>query len=104
MRLAFPDEVAALTLKALATTVRSKDTDIVDIWSCLEVALVADVAPSEFEDGRTAEAATIIRKLFDDRKGTGMAAVCEAQGLSEEAGDVRFARVRALGARVLGTA
>lgn len=45
VRLAFPDEVAALTLKAFATTVRSKDTDIVDIWRCLEVALVADVAP-----------------------------------------------------------
>lgn len=30
--LAIADEVSALSLKAMATTVRSKDTDVVDIW------------------------------------------------------------------------
>lgn len=34
---AFPDEVAALTLKAFASQVRDKPTDIVDLWRCLEV-------------------------------------------------------------------
>lgn len=37
---AFPDEVAALTLKAFASQVRDKPTDVVDLWRCLEVASV----------------------------------------------------------------
>lgn len=102
LRLSFPDEVAALVLKANATTVRSKDTDIIDVWRCLEVALAAAVVPSEFDDGRAAEAKTILRKVFQDRKGPGMAALVAAQGLSAEAGDVRYTRVRALLDRVLG--
>ncbi len=44
----FPDEVAALVLKAFATRVRSKATDVVDLWRCLEVALAAGVQPSDF--------------------------------------------------------
>ena len=37
----FPDEVAALTLKAFASQVRDKATDLVDLWRCLEVAYTA---------------------------------------------------------------
>lgn len=40
--LCFPDEAAALALKALATQARSKDTDVVDLWRCLEVCAAAD--------------------------------------------------------------
>ena len=36
--LPFPDEVSALVLTRLATTVRSKDTDVADVWRCLEIA------------------------------------------------------------------
>lgn len=102
LQLAFPDEVGAITLKAYATTVRSKDTDVVDIWRCLEVAFAAEVATTEFADGRAAEAKAILRGLFGERTGPGMAALTSAQRLSEEAGDVRYARVRALLERVLG--
>lgn len=102
LRLAFPDEVAALTLKAFAATVRSKDTDVVDIWRCLEVALVAEIEHEEFNEGRPAEAAAIIRKLFENREGAGMTALCAAQRLTDEAADMRFARVRALVDRVVG--
>jgi len=43
VRLPFPDEVSALVLKAFATTVRTKPTDIVDVWRCLEICLGAGV-------------------------------------------------------------
>ena len=41
------DEVSALVLKSLATTVRSKDTDIADIWRCLEIAFAAGLRPAD---------------------------------------------------------
>jgi len=47
---------------------------------------------------------TIIRALFDERDGAGMTALVAEQRLSDRAGDERFTRVRALMARVLGTA
>lgn len=40
----FPDEVSALVLKGLATRVRFKDTDITDIWRCLEIAHLSQVS------------------------------------------------------------
>jgi hypothetical protein len=46
--LPFPDEVSALVLKSLATTVRFKDTDITDIWRCLEIAFAAGLGPADF--------------------------------------------------------
>ncbi len=46
--LPFPDELSALVLKALATRVRNKPTDVTDVWRCLEIALAAGVAPEEF--------------------------------------------------------
>ena len=41
--LPFADEVSALVLKGLATKVLSKDTDVSDIWRCLEIAFAAGV-------------------------------------------------------------
>ncbi len=102
--LSFPNEVAALVLKSLATRVRSKATDIVDLWRCLEVGYAAGVSHKEFADGEPAEAMTIIRALFDERDGAGMTALVAEQRLSDRSGDERFTRVRALMARVLGTA
>src|SRR6202008_1648668 len=50
-KLPFADEVTALLLKGLATRVRSKDTDIADIWRCLELAFAEGVGPSPFAIG-----------------------------------------------------
>ncbi len=103
VKLAFPDEVAALVLKAFATGVRNKDTDVVDVWRCLEVAFAAGVAPHEFADGDQAVAAARIRALFDRRDGPGMRALESEQQLSSAAAAARFTRLRALVARILGT-
>jgi hypothetical protein len=101
-RLPFPDEVSALVLKGLATQVRSKTTDVTDVWRCLEIAFAAEVEPSMFKGAVRAEAAAIVRALFARRDGAGMAAVVEDQHLSRPAADQRFTRIRALTGRVLG--
>ena len=100
--LPFPDEVSALVLKSLATTVRSKDTDIADIWRCLEIAFAAGLRPADFTRGVSAEAAEVIRSLFGSSRGAPVAALAAEQHLSAEATDARFTRIRALIAHVLG--
>lgn len=102
--IAFPDEVAALVLKAFATRTRDKGTDVVDVWRCLEVAFAAGVDPREFAEADRAEAATYVRTLFERRDGPGMRALEAEQRLSGAAADERFTRLRALIARVLGPA
>ena len=102
IELAYPDEVAALTLKAFASQVRDKSTDVVDLWRCLEVAHVAGIDAEAFVEAEAAEAATAIRALFDRRDGAGMTALVAEQRLSEQAADARFTRIRALTERVLG--
>lgn len=100
--LPFADEVSALVLKALATRVRFMDTDIADIWRCLEIAFAAGLKPADFASGTRAEAAEVIRELFSNRHGVAMAALARGQHLSVEAADERFTRMRALIAYVLG--
>jgi hypothetical protein len=102
--LPFPDEVSALVLKSLATRARVKDTDIADIWRCLEIAFAAGRGPADFADGIRADSAAVIRKLFDGRHGPAMRALATEQHLSGRAADERFTRVRALIRRVLGPA
>jgi hypothetical protein len=102
--LPFADEVSALVLKGLATRVRSKDTDIADIWRCLEIAFAAGVGPGNFAMGIRAESAEVIRSLFSNRRNAPMAALAAGQRLSAEAADARLTRIRALIARVLGPA
>lgn len=101
VEVAYPDEVAALTLKAFASQVRDKPTDIVDLWRCLEVAYVAGTVAESFVGGEAADAARAIRALFGSRDGAGMAALLAEQRLSEAAADERFTRIRALVQRVL---
>jgi hypothetical protein len=101
VEVAFPDEVAALTLKAFASQVRDKPTDIVDLWRCLEIAYAADTDEAAFAEGNAAEAARIVRTLFDRRDGAGMSALVGEQRLSDTAADDRFTRIRALIQRVL---
>lgn len=100
--LSFADEVAALILKAFATEVRSRATDVVDVWRCLEVAFAAGVEPDDLAGGEAADAATRIRALFDRRDGAGMKALADEQRLSREAADRRYTRLLALVTRVLG--
>ena len=96
------DEISAIVLKALATTVRSKPTDVVDLWRCLEVGLAAELEPEDFDfdDGQAAIA--ILRRLFQEPDGTGMSALVEEQRLSASASTRRFTRIRALLDRVTG--
>lgn len=103
VEIAFPDEVAALVLKVFATRVRDKATDVVDVWRCLEIALVAGVGPHEFAEGDRADAAAHIRALFSERDGPGMRALQVEHRLSTRAGDERFTRLRALVERILGS-
>ncbi len=102
--LPFADELSALVLKSLATTVRSKDTDIADTWRCLEIAFAAGLEPADFTARVRASSAAVIRNLFRSRHGAPMAALAAEQRLSAEAADVRFTRIQALIARVLGPA
>lgn len=100
--LPFADEVSALVLKGLATRVRSKDTDISDIWRCLEIAFVAGVGPENFASGVRAESAELIRSLFSSRRSAPITALVPGQRLSAAAADARLTRIRALIVRVLG--
>jgi hypothetical protein len=102
--LPFADELSALILKSLATRVRSKDTDIADIWRCLEIAFAPGLGPADFTQSLRAERAAQIRELFDSRHGPAMAALGAEQRLSLLAADERYTRIKALVARVLGRA
>jgi hypothetical protein len=99
--LPFADELSALVLKSLATRARSKDTDIADVWRCLEIALATGLGPDDFTGGIRAESAEVIRALFSSRHGAPMEALTAEQRLSAEAADERYTRIRALTARVL---
>jgi hypothetical protein len=103
-QLPFADELSALVLKSLATTVRSRDTDTADVWRCLEIALAAGLSPGDFTSGVRAQSAQVIRALFGSRHGVSMTALAAEQRLSAEAADERYTRIRALIARVLGPA
>lgn len=97
VRLLLPDEVSALTLKAFATSVRTKPTDIIDVWRCLEICFAAEVDTAGFGRG----GAAIIRELFERQSGPGMRALISQQRLSKDAADQRHTRIRALIARLL---
>jgi hypothetical protein len=73
VRLLFPNEVSALTLKAFATSVRIKPTDIIDVWRCLEICFAAGVKAAAFSRGATGQDAAIICELFDRQDGLGHA-------------------------------
>lgn len=98
----FPDEVSALVLKSLATRVRHKDTDVTDVWRCLEIAFAAGVCPDDFSGGVKAEGAARIRDLFRSRRSPGMAALAAGLGLPDGAADEYFTRIRALINRTIG--
>lgn len=103
VELSIADEVSALVLKAMATTVRSKGTDILDIWRCLEIGLAAGLTPLDFTQGDPATASRIVRSLFADRHGEGMKALVAEEHLSSRAADERFTRIGALMARIFGS-
>jgi len=101
--LLFPDEVAALTMKALVTRARSKDTDVVDLWRCLEVCQAARVTPEAFAtNDDLVSACSITRELFLERYGSGMRDLTAYHQLSRTGADQRHTRVRALMDSVIG--
>jgi hypothetical protein len=100
--LLFPDEVSSLLLKLGAIRERSKDTDVVDLWRCLEVCNAAQLGPQDFAEGACGDAATKVRELFAAREGAGMAAIMSAQNLSTHGRDARFTRIAALMDRLFG--
>lgn len=102
--LPFPDELSALVLKGLATRVRVKATDATDIWRCLEIAYAAGVIPQDFSRSGRDDAAAVIRTIFERHDGPGMTALVHELGLSRQAADQRFTRIRALAERVIGPA
>ena len=93
--LCFSDEVSALVLKGLATEVRTKGTDVVDLWRCLEVGLAAGITPGDFEGEIPERSVNRIRGIFSCRDGVGMTPLGEALRLSTEAADERFTRLSA---------
>lgn len=95
-RLLFPDEVSALTLKAFATTVRMKATDVIDVWRCLEICFAAGIDAAAFGHGTAAEAAAIIKQLFDHQSGHGMRTLAGQQRLNRDAANQRYTRIRSL--------
>ncbi|MEX0757613.1 MAG: hypothetical protein WD204_06655, partial [Acidimicrobiia bacterium] len=101
--LPFPDEASALVLKAYATRARHKPTDHTDVWRCLEIARTAGVTPDTFRDSEEMSGgADLVRDLFANRLGLGMAAISEDRALSETAADQRYTRIRALMTETLG--
>lgn len=99
-RIAFPDEVSALILKGHARTVRSKPTDIVDLWRCLEIGLAAGLSPGDFNFEEGQQSVDILQRLFEHRDGVGMTDLITEQRLSERGATTRFTRIRALLDRV----
>ena len=99
--LCVPDEVAAFTVKALATTVRSKPTDSVDVWRCLELLSAAGVEPGAFAEDDAVAAARRAHQLFDDRLALGMAHLTSERSLNAESADSLHTRIQALMARCL---
>ena len=93
-------EVSALALKALATTVRIKPTDTVDVWRCLEICLAAGTDPIAFSRGTPADASAIIRDLFT-QNAIGIQTLADQHHLSKNAADQWHTRIRALIARLL---
>jgi hypothetical protein len=104
VELLFPDEVSALVLKSLATHVRHRDTDIGDVWRCLEIAYAAGAGPADFARGVKAEGAARIRELFSNRRSPGTTALADVLRLPAQAADERYTRIRALADRVIGSA
>jgi hypothetical protein len=103
--LMFSNEVAALAMKALVTTVRHKDTDIVDLWRCLEICQAAHLRLADFgTHDDLIRAAHITRDLFADRNGVGMRSLSAYFGLSPTGADQRHTRIKALLVSVLGGA
>jgi hypothetical protein len=95
------DEVSALVLKAHATQVRSKATDVVDIWRCLEVCLAAGTDPADFAGPERVAAMARVRELFSSRSGPGMTSLIDEQRLTPRAAAERYTRIRALIDRIV---
>lgn len=95
-----PDEVGALTLKAMARTVRSEDRDAVDVWRMLEVCQAAGLTNVDF--GADDEDVKRVLNTEFSRGGTGISDIKSARNLSTEATEQQETRIQALISRVVG--
>jgi hypothetical protein len=59
-------------LKGLATEVRTKGTDVVDLWRCLEVGFAAGITPDDFGGEISERSVNRIRSIFSLRDGIGL--------------------------------
>ena len=92
-----PDEIAALTLKIMARTVRQEDQDAVDVWRALEICEKAEIRDIDFGPDAD-EAKRVIRGEFG-RGGRAIREIGHAQKLSPDALTRLETRIQALIAR-----
>lgn len=89
-----PDEVAALTLKVMARTVRRKDSDAIDVWRALEVCAAAGIRDIDF--GADEERVRGVLEAQFARGGDAMGEIVRAQSLSDAEATRRETRIQAL--------
>lgn len=76
-----PDEIAALTLKIMARTVRREDRDAVDVWRALEICAVAGIRNIDF--GPDEQHVRQVLKIQFGRGGDAIREIERARNLSE---------------------
>jgi len=91
-----PDEVSTLILRAYAWRIRGADTDAVDLWRALEIAVAAGSRTGEFSNESDLESLAILERAFQEKNSIGMEKLAAAQGLSGTARQQRHTRIRAL--------
>lgn len=101
-KLVLPQEASAVELKALAWRQRSASKDAVDLWRTLEVAAVAGVSRSDFENATGEIVVEITRQAFEKVNDGAMKALASAQRLNNDAAQERHTRIQALLQRVFG--
>lgn len=94
-----PDEVAALTLKVMARTVRRKDNDAIDTWRALEVCAAAGIRDIDF--GADEERVRQVLQTQFARGGEAIEEIARAQSLSDIEATRRETRIQALVQQVL---
>lgn len=94
-----PDEIAALTLKIMARTVRREDRDAVDVWRALEVCAAADLGDIDF--GPDEPSVRQVLGMQFARGGDAIAQIGRARNLSDSETIRLETRIQALIKRVL---
>jgi hypothetical protein len=100
-RVALPDAIGTLALKAGVRTVRSEVRDAQDLWRCLEIAAADGVVPGDFESEAALEA---LREVLHREVGPdGHALSAIIADMSDDAAVRLRTRLRGLLAEIVGT-